>query len=61
MHPEVSQALAAERIRDLCDEATAARRARLARRSRRAGRTMARATAAPGGRLPAGAAAGHAG
>jgi hypothetical protein len=60
MHPEVSQALATERIREMRDEATAARQARLARRTRRARRTVARATAALGRRLPAGAAAGHA-
>ena len=35
MHPYSTQALVAERVRDLREQAAAARRARLARRARR--------------------------
>jgi hypothetical protein len=49
MHPYISQAVAAERIRDLQNEATAARLARLARQARR-GRVSARAARAVAGR-----------
>ncbi len=53
MHPYISQALAAERARDLQNEASAARLARQARRSRRAAPVAPRAGAGTGagGRL----------
>ena len=47
MHPYIAQALAAERARDLQNEASAARLARQARRSRRAAPVAPRAGAGP--------------
>jgi hypothetical protein len=48
MHPMFIETLAAERIRDMRDEAIASQCARLARRARRAGRVLAKTTAGTG-------------
>jgi hypothetical protein len=60
MHPLFTQKLAAERVRDLRNEAIASELARLARRSRRERRNLAKATARPGTSLRTRWTAGHA-
>jgi len=64
MHPAFMESVAAERVRDMRNEAVAAKRARIARRARRLRSVLASTTARPGtSRVhgAAGAAARHAG
>jgi hypothetical protein len=62
MHPIFVETLAAERVKDLRNEAIASERVRLARRARRAARVLASTTASSGVPLHTrGAAARHAG
>lgn len=61
MHPIFMETLAAERVRDLRNEAIVSERAKLARRTRRAGWFLASTTARPGAVRTRRAAARHAG